>query len=319
MSWTSTHLLKTLLYRLFKTSWREARLRRVVRNILLFLAVWTATAVLAEQFYAVRKLDTLTSIARDHGTSVTALSRANKLKNRNSLQVGQRLVIPGAAQANKIHVVKKGDVLGDIARKYKVSINEIVAVNNLPSADDLSIGDEIKIPRQSSGSVSGTSLASSLRSELNRIRVVRPQRWQHIVIHHSGASNGTVKGMDRYHRIERGMENGIAYHFVIGNGRGIPDGKIEITHRWRGQLNGGHVASSRLNSTSVGICLVGNFERSKPTRKQIESLQSLCTYLTRKCSLSGSRIQTHRQINPSPTKCPGRHFPIDRFKADFRS
>lgn len=283
------------------------------------MAGWTATAVLAEKYYTVRKRDTLTSIARDHGTTVAKLTRANSLKNAHSLQIGQRIVIPGAAVAKKIHVVKKGDVLSDIARKYNVSVNEIVAANKLPSADMLSIGDEIKIPRQSNGVyVSGASLPSVLRSKLDRIRV-RPRRWQYIVIHHSGANKGTVKGMDRYHRVERGMENGIAYHFVIGNGQGIPDGKIEMTHRWRRQLNGGHVASSKLNSTAVGICLVGNFEKSKPTRRQIESLQSLCTYLTRKCSLSRTRIQTHRQINPRPTKCPGKHFPMDRFKAAFRS
>jgi len=304
---------------MLKLSWREARLRILVRTILLFLAVWTATAVVAEQFYTVRKGDTLTSIARNHGATVRTLASANKLKSTHVLQIGQRLVIPGSASSSKAHVVKKGEVLGSIARTYGVSVSDIMAANSLPSADILSIGDSIKIPKHSHvSSTSRASITGKLRSDLDKIRV-RPRRWQYIVIHHSAVDRGSVKGMDRFHRKERGMVNGIAYHFVIGNGKGMPDGKIEMTHRWSGQLNGGHVASAKLNRTAVGICLVGNFEKSRPTRRQIESLQKLCTYLTRKCSLSETRIQSHRKINPRPTKCPGKLFPMDRFKSDFRS
>ena len=68
---------------------------------------------------------------------------------------------------------------------------------------------------------------------------------------------GTVKGMDRYHREVRHMENGLAYHFVIGNGSGMGDGDIGIGSRWTKQLDGGHLTSERQNQVSLGICLVG--------------------------------------------------------------
>jgi LysM repeat protein len=44
--------------------------------------------------YTVAPGDTLGSIARRHGTSVDALASINNLENRNSLSIGQKLIIP---------------------------------------------------------------------------------------------------------------------------------------------------------------------------------------------------------------------------------
>jgi hypothetical protein len=44
--------------------------------------------------YTVAPGDTLGNIARKHGTSVDALASINNLENRNSLSVGQKLIIP---------------------------------------------------------------------------------------------------------------------------------------------------------------------------------------------------------------------------------
>jgi len=45
--------------------------------------------------YTVRSGDTLSEIAARHGTSVDELVRANNIKNRNLIRVGQHLTIPG--------------------------------------------------------------------------------------------------------------------------------------------------------------------------------------------------------------------------------
>jgi LysM repeat protein len=47
-----------------------------------------------EPNYTVAPGDTLGIIARKHGTSVDALASINNLENRNSLNVGQKLIIP---------------------------------------------------------------------------------------------------------------------------------------------------------------------------------------------------------------------------------
>jgi LysM repeat protein len=56
-------------------------------------AVTTEVRVLQPN-YTVAPGDTLGIIARKHGTSVDALASINNLENRNSLSVGQKLIIP---------------------------------------------------------------------------------------------------------------------------------------------------------------------------------------------------------------------------------
>jgi nucleoid-associated protein YgaU len=56
-------------------------------------AITTEIRVL-EPNYTVAPGDTLGNIARKHGTSVDALASINNLENRNSLSVGQKLIIP---------------------------------------------------------------------------------------------------------------------------------------------------------------------------------------------------------------------------------
>ena len=109
------------------------------------------------------------------------------------------------------------------------------------------------------------------------------------------------------------MEHGLAYHFVIGNGRGMRDGEVAVGERWRKQLNGGHLASTAQNSYSIGICLVGNFDKTKPTAAQMRSLSALCKALMKRCNLATSAVKTHREINVVGTRCPGRHFPAKTF------
>ena len=129
---------------------------------------------------------------------------------------------------------------------------------------------------------------------------------------------GNAKSMDRYHREERHMENGLAYHFVIGNGNGMGDGEIVIGQRWKEQLNGGHLASEALNEKSIGLCLVGNFDESEPTAKQMEALRGLTAYLLKRCRLGTSAVKTHQEINPIHTRCPGQHFPVKEFLKDLK-
>ncbi len=56
-------------------------------------AITTEIRVL-EANYIVAPGDTLATLARRHDTSVEALASINNIENRNSLSVGQRLIIP---------------------------------------------------------------------------------------------------------------------------------------------------------------------------------------------------------------------------------
>ena len=143
---------------------------------------------------------------------------------------------------------------------------------------------------------------------------VLSRRWRYIVVHNSGTRQGNAKAFEYYHRNVRGMPNGMAYHFVIGNGHSSGDGEIEIGNRWHRQIQGGHVHSDYLNNIALGICLVGDFNRDQPTPRQIEACEELIRYLRQRVGKIDSKwaiVKPHREINPPrwPTDCPGDKFP----------
>jgi len=160
-------------------------------------------------------------------------------------------------------------------------------------------------------------LSASIRAQIDRAPVA-PARWQYIVVHNSGTRQGNAAVFDYYHRHVRRMQNGLAYHFVIGNGTSTANGQIEVGDRWRRQINGGHVHSDYLNNIALGICLVGDFNRDQPTRAQLDSCEELIRYLRQRCGKVGDHypiVKPHREMNPPrwPTDCPGDVFPYSWF------
>ena len=156
-------------------------------------------------------------------------------------------------------------------------------------------------------------LTKNVRSEIDRAPVLS-RRWRYIVVHNSGTRQGNAKAFEYYHRKVRRMQNGLAYHFVIGNGTSSGDGEIEIGNRWRRQINGGHVHSDFLNNIALGVCLVGDYNRDLPTKRQQESLEELIRYLRQRVGKIDRKfaiVKAHREINPPrwPTDCPGDKFP----------
>ncbi len=130
--------------------------------------------------------------------------------------------------------------------------------------------------------------------------------WRYIVVHHSGTDEGSAAAFDRYHRNVKGWKD-LAYHFVIGNGRGTADGAVEVGPRWKGQRAGAHAGVQEYNVRGIGICLVGNFEKSVPTKKQRESFAKLVRFLMKRFSIRPADVKRHSDV--VQTKCPGKRFP----------
>jgi hypothetical protein len=162
-------------------------------------------------------------------------------------------------------------------------------------------------------------LTPAVRMAIDDARVAR-NRWKYVIVHNSGTRQGNARIFDYYHRHVRKMPNGLAYHFVIGNGTSSGNGQVEIGSRWTQQLNGGHVHSDYLNYISLGICLVGDFNRDLPTRSQYEALDELIRYLRQRVGKVDGRysaVRGHREINPRPTDCPGNRFPLNWLHRTF--
>jgi hypothetical protein len=139
--------------------------------------------------------------------------------------------------------------------------------------------------------------------------LTRPNPWKWIVIHHSATTTGGAAGFDKMHKAKGWDELG--YHFVVGNGTDTRDGQVEVGSRWPRQKWGAHAKTpdNRFNDFGIGICLVGNFDISKPTDAQMKSLAKLTAHLMKSYRIPADRVVGHGETG-NPTVCPGRMMNI---------
>jgi membrane-bound lytic murein transglycosylase D len=111
--------------------------------------------------HRIRKGETLSTIARRYGTSVGRIARANNLRSNSRIYAGKKLKIPQkgkvvyTVQSSKTapvtagqattHVVRKGDSLWNIARRYGTTTKKIQRHNNLKSTQ-LYVNQVLRIP-----------------------------------------------------------------------------------------------------------------------------------------------------------------------------
>jgi murein DD-endopeptidase MepM/ murein hydrolase activator NlpD len=116
---------------------------------------------------AVQPGQTMFSIAKSNGLTLTELEQANNLQAPYTLRVGQRLVVPGVETpaspsasfrpangnpkqqnfaGNGIHRVSAGETLFAVGRKYNVHPYKIARHNNLSEPYSLSVGQQLRIP-----------------------------------------------------------------------------------------------------------------------------------------------------------------------------
>jgi membrane-bound lytic murein transglycosylase D len=117
--------------------------------------------------HRVRSGDTLSTIARHYGVTISAITRANHLRG-TLIRVGQNLLIPvstrplslqvanvtrpagvsytpPASQAKVVHQVRNGETLWSIARQYRVYVNQLAKWNFIHPQDILRTGQTLNI------------------------------------------------------------------------------------------------------------------------------------------------------------------------------
>ena len=97
---------------------------------------YTFSNNLSNDYYIVKKGDTLWDIANKYNTSVNNIKSLNNLST-NIIKEGQKLKIP-----NNLYTVKKGDSLWKIAMNNNTSISKLINLNNLKSTN-LQIGQKL--------------------------------------------------------------------------------------------------------------------------------------------------------------------------------
>ncbi|MBN2341973.1 MAG: LysM peptidoglycan-binding domain-containing protein [Deltaproteobacteria bacterium] len=99
--------------------------------------------------YTVRSGDSVASVSDFYGVSQDDLRALNHMGPKGELKAGDTIEIPRRLRNGmKGHVVRKGDTLGSIAKKYGVKVRNLMAANKLKSAKSLQLGRTLVIPEE---------------------------------------------------------------------------------------------------------------------------------------------------------------------------
>lgn len=106
---------------------------------------------LEEVIYVVKRGDTLSRIALNHGTTVNNIASLNGIKNVNLIYVGQRLIIKSEVMeddmGHRCYKVVKGDTLYSIARRYNTTVSNIVMLNRIQNPNLIYPGQCFRVQR----------------------------------------------------------------------------------------------------------------------------------------------------------------------------
>ncbi len=161
---------------------------------------------------------------------------------------------------------------------------------------------------------SASTRGSAMDAVFNLQQPVQGGRWQAIVIHDSGELVGSPRTLDDK-ATQMGLK-GLGYHFVIGNGSGMTDGQVFVGERWIAQRSGAHTAGDKgewFNQNAIGVCMVGDGNRSRFSASQTSATIELVRSLCAKLNIPADRVYLHSQL--APTTSPGRFFPEAQLRA----
>ena len=136
--------------------------------------------------YTVQRGDTISAIAKRHGTTTNAVLSANGLGWSSIIYPGQTIKIPGAAApaasvpapapapapvpepnatAGGSHTIAAGETISSIAKRYGVTTNAVLSANGLGWSSIIYPGQTIKIPAAAS-SIPGLSVEQVSNAQL---------------------------------------------------------------------------------------------------------------------------------------------------------
>ena len=141
---------------------------------LLLIAALAFSGSAAVGRHTVKAGESLSGVALAHRSSVSALARVNDLASQDRIRAGQTLVIPGAATARAGqagHIVRAGDTLASIARKYGTTVAVIAEANGIVDSGEIYVGARLLLESQApAGPMAGRGMPGGSGA----VHVVRP-------------------------------------------------------------------------------------------------------------------------------------------------
>ena len=103
--------------------------------------------------HIVKKGDTLSSISKKYSIKKESIIKANNLLDENYIFIGQNLkivenLIPLNNNKTYFHEIKKGENLTEVAKKYNMSLSELVDINEIENQNILEVGTKLKIKQE---------------------------------------------------------------------------------------------------------------------------------------------------------------------------
>ncbi len=145
---------------------------------------------------------------------------------------------------------------------------------------------------------------------------VQPTHWQYLYIHHTKTANGNALMLG-------GGPEGVADHFIIGNGDGLADGELQISQRWNHQQSAlSPTGNLVVEPNCVSICMVGDYDRKPPTPMQLGRLGQLVQALQLRCRIPANRVEWLNDATGAKGGSVagiGRYFPAAAFHDQLRS
>ena len=134
----------------------------------------------------------------------------------------------------------------------------------------------------------------------------RKQTPQWVTIHHAGVMWEAktppatfVKNMQGWGQRDKNWPD-LPYHFLIAPDGAIYEGRAliyEPESNTKYPLNG-----------NIGVEMMGNFEKQRPSPQQIESCARLTAWLCETQNIGVDHIRGHKDAAQNQTDCPGRDF-----------
>jgi LysM repeat protein len=120
--------------------------------------------------HVIRPGDTARALAERYGLPVAAVQRADRLGAAEPIIPGRKVILPGATArparpvgTTSAHVVRRGETVTAIARRYGVGVAAVLAVNHLKSRTPIQPGRRLLIPVGTPRSAASAASAASAK------------------------------------------------------------------------------------------------------------------------------------------------------------
>lgn len=157
---------------------------------ILIVFFFSLACISGQVVHKVENGETLYRVARQFGISVKTLMDANGITDPTSVKVGTILRIPGqgqnsssssarsASSATGTHRVVAKDTYYSIARKYNISVNQLLSINNRTSKTVLKVGEVLVLSGDTSATDMGITVTPNMHSRnIQNLPMVNNITW----------------------------------------------------------------------------------------------------------------------------------------------